>query len=141
IGASIEDEHMAPGFQIPLSFMIEGGEKHTWLHSWDRSKPGLIIVDRSGKRYANEAQSYHLFVEAMQRNNDGANIAPSYIICDQDHLLKYGFGLIRPGTKNVSRYIKNGYLLKGDTLKELAEAAAIDGDQLTRTVENFNAAA
>jgi 3-oxosteroid 1-dehydrogenase len=141
IGAAVEQEHAAPGFHIPLSFMKEeDGSESIWLHSWDRAKPGLIIVNRDGRRFANEAQSYHNFVREMHRLN-GPEIAPSYVICDSDHLLKYGFGLIRPGTRNVKRYLENGYLLTGNTIDQLARAASINPEQTVKTVADFNEAA
>ena len=34
-------------------------------HFFDRGKPGYISVDRRGRRFVNEAKSYHVFVPAM----------------------------------------------------------------------------
>ena len=34
----------------------------------DRAKPGLIAVNGAGRRFVNEANSYHDFVEGMLRS-------------------------------------------------------------------------
>ena len=41
------------------------GTLGTFPHFVDRSKPGVITITRSGRRFVNEAQSYHDFCQAM----------------------------------------------------------------------------
>ena len=59
----------------------------------DRAKPGLIAVNGSGRRFVNEANSYHDFVEAMLRSQTTGPEHPSYLICDRSFIRDYGLGL------------------------------------------------
>jgi succinate dehydrogenase/fumarate reductase flavoprotein subunit len=98
----------------------------------DRAKPGLMAVDAAGKRFVNEACSYHDFVEAMFE----AGAIPAYLVCDSAFVRRYGLGMIRPLTRDVRRY--PGYVACADTLDELARAAGIDAAGLARSVERHN---
>jgi hypothetical protein len=53
----------------------------------------VIAVNRAGRRFVNESDSYHCFVEGMFANG-GAN-APCWLICDSDAMNNYGMGLAR----------------------------------------------
>jgi len=99
----------------------------------DRAKPGLIAVDAAGRRFVNEACSYHDFVEAMF----DAKAIPAYLVCDATFVRRYGLGMVHPRTRNPRKY--GDYLACGDTLDELARAAGIDAAGLKRSVERHNA--
>ncbi len=43
------------------------GSRGVMPHFIDRAKPGVIAVTRDGKRFANEGNSYHDFVQAMMK--------------------------------------------------------------------------
>jgi succinate dehydrogenase/fumarate reductase flavoprotein subunit len=135
LGAAVNTEHNAPGFLVPQSIMRNAdGVIDRWLHSWDRAKPGQIAVNLQGKRFANEAQSYHKFCQEMQK----ASAIPAYLICDAAHLKKWGYGLIRPGARNLKRYIDNSYLKVGETIEALADVIKVDPATLKDTVRRFN---
>src|SRR2546428_4492266 len=72
----------------------------------DRAKPGLIAVGASGKRFTDEAVSYHEFTRAMYRTGN----VPAWLICDRKFIWKYGLGMIRPMTPSLRRYLDSGYL-------------------------------
>lgn len=104
----------------------------------DRSKPGIISVGRDGRRFVNESLSYHQFVAAMYAaNKDGATI-PAFEVTDADGLRKYGLGMVRPGGRGLASFLADGYLVRADTLAELAAALEIDADGLMATVERMN---
>jgi hypothetical protein len=137
VGATIDQRHDAPAFLVVLSFMKDPtGRESVWIHSYDRGKPHLIIVNREGKRFANEATAYHNFVLAMHT----APAVPAYLICDRTQIRKYGCGLIRPGTPFIGKYVKRGYLTQGNTIRELAIASGIDPAGLEQTVTDYNRA-
>jgi 3-oxosteroid 1-dehydrogenase len=137
LGAAVNTEHDAPAFLVPQSIMRNrDGTVDRWLHSWDRAKPGQICVNVEGRRFANEAQSYHKFCQEMQR----AKAIPAFLICDAKHLKKWGYGLIRPGARNLKPYIESGYLKAGDTLETLAKNIKVDAFNLKETVGQFNIA-
>jgi len=99
---------------------------------FDRAKPGLIAVDAAGKRFVNEACSYHDFVEAMLE----ARVIPAYLVCDAMFVRRYGLGMVHPRTRNVRRHAT--YFACADTLDELARSAGIDAAGLKRSVERHN---
>jgi 3-oxosteroid 1-dehydrogenase len=135
VGATIDRKHDAPAFLVVLSFMQgRAGRESLWIHSYDRGKPHLIIVNKDGKRFANEATAYHNFVLAMY----AAEAVPAYLICDKTQIRKYGCGLIRPGTPFLKKYVRRGYLTRGDTIHQLALASGIDPSGLEQTVAAYN---
>jgi 3-oxosteroid 1-dehydrogenase len=136
-GAAVDQKHDAPAFLVVLSCMRDAaGHESVWIHSYDRGKPHLIIVNREGKRFANEATAYHNFVLGMY----AANAVPAYLICDRTQIRKYGCGLIRPGTPFIEKYVKRGYLTRANTLRELAAASGIDPVGLEDTIARYNRA-
>jgi succinate dehydrogenase/fumarate reductase flavoprotein subunit len=104
----------------------------------DRAKPGSIIVDRTGRRFANEAVSYHEFVRAMYRANQTSQSIPAWMICDRDFIKHYGLGQIRPRTPSLRRHIENGYLIEAADAEALAERIDAPPKALRATIERFN---
>jgi succinate dehydrogenase/fumarate reductase flavoprotein subunit len=137
-GAVVDQDHDAPAYLVVLSIMNNAtGPDSVWIHSYDRGKPHLVIVDRDGKRFASESTAYHNFVLTMYQ----ANAVPAYMICDRTQIRKYGCGLIRPGTPFLGRYVKNGYLTRATTIRGLAEASGINPAGLDATIAAYNRAA
>jgi 3-oxosteroid 1-dehydrogenase len=115
------------------------GSLAVWPHIvLDRAKPGLIAVGLDGRRFCNEAVSYHDFTRAMYQAHSLQACIPAYLICDRHFLWKYGLGLIRPQTYRLNRYIKNGYLKQGHTLAELAGVIGVSAENLIATVARYN---
>ena len=104
----------------------------------DRAKPGSIIVDRTGRRFANEAVSYHEFVRAMYRANQTSHSVPAWMICDRDFIHRYGLGLIRPRTPRLRRYIDDGYLIEATDAEALADRIGAPPAALRSTIERVN---
>jgi hypothetical protein len=104
----------------------------------DRSKPGLIAVDRQGERFTNEAVSYHEFVRAMYRADRTRPAIPAWLVCDARFLRKYGLGMIRPRMLSVRRFVGSGYLLQAPTLEDLARQAGLNADRFAATVRRYN---
>jgi succinate dehydrogenase/fumarate reductase flavoprotein subunit len=106
----------------------------------DRAKPGLIAVGADGRRFVDEAVSYHEFVRAMYRAHErGATTVPAYLICDRTFLWTYGLGMIRPHTRRLGRYLRHGYLKDASSIEELAARTRIDRAGLVDTVARHNA--
>ncbi len=100
----------------------------------DRAKPGLVAVGRSGRRFTDEAASYHEFTRAMYRT---ANV-PAWLVCDRRFLWKYGLGMIRPMTLRLAPHIASGYLQPADTIEALALAIGVAPEGLIDTVRRHN---
>lgn len=126
---------------LPVSRLPGGtGVESVWPHLVDRQKPGFIAVSRSGRRFVDESSSYHDFVPGMIRasEQEGEPEAIAWIIADSRAIRRWGMGFVRPWPVPKGRYLRNGYLLRGRTLAELAAHAGIDPRGLEDTVRRFN---
>jgi 3-oxosteroid 1-dehydrogenase len=88
----------------------------------DRAKPGLVAIGRSGRRFTDEAASYHEFTRGMYRTGN----VPAWLVCDRRFLWRYGLGMIRPMTFVLKPHLENGYLKRARTLSELAATIGVD---------------
>ena len=141
VGARVWDRNADNAFWTPVSrFVRRNGSEGIFPHTvTDRAKPGVIAVNQRGRRFANEAVSYHEFVRSMFRAHNESPSIPSYLICDRRFLWKYGLGAVKPFSLSLREYIKSGYLAKGQTVRALALALRIDPDSLEASVRRFNA--
>ena len=105
----------------------------------DRAKPGLVAVGAHGKRFVNEAVSYHEFVRAMLRAHQSARCIPALLVCDRRFIWKYGLGMIRPATLRLRSFVDRGYLKSARTLEDLAVRIGVDPTGLAETVREHNA--
>jgi succinate dehydrogenase/fumarate reductase flavoprotein subunit len=139
-GAAIEDDHAAPMFWSPVSNTAWfAGGRGAYPHlALDRSKPGLIAVNAAGRRFVNEALSYHEFVAGMYRSHETVPSIPAWLVCDRDFLHKYGIGRIPPGRRRWNWAVRQGYLVEAPTLEALAEKIGVDAAGLRETVEQSN---
>jgi succinate dehydrogenase/fumarate reductase flavoprotein subunit len=130
-----------PAFWAPCSIrQRKDGTTAVFPHFvFDRAKPGILTVNQNGDRFVNESLSYHEFGKAMLNPDNKAT--PAYIIADTAAITKYGLGMVRLGGDPLSPYLKDGYLIKGNTLAELASKLAIPEANLKAAVAQMNAAA
>ncbi len=136
----IAEDQKSPALWMPSSAMPQpDGQLAVFPHIMlDRAKPGLIAVNSAGVRFVNEANSYHDFVEGMLRSHRTTPSIPSFLICDRSFIRDFGIGLIHPGTRDLTRFIKSGYLLQGNSIANLAQATGVDGGALAGTIERHN---
>lgn len=142
LGATTADELPNAAAWVPISRPVRpDGTLGTFPHFVDRSKPGVIAVTRSGRRFVNESNSYHDFCQAMvarcQAESPGGEIC-AFFIADHRAFRKYGLGYAKPAPVPFGRELKTGYITRGDTLAELGAQLGIDPEQLDRTVKAFN---
>ncbi|MBP2228754.1 succinate dehydrogenase/fumarate reductase flavoprotein subunit [Azospirillum agricola] len=104
----------------------------------DRCKPGMVTVNKAGKRFVDESTSYHLFGRAMFESNRTVPTIPAFLITDSEGLRKYGLGMVHPGGKKLEPFLRDGYLTMGATLDELAGKLDIDATGLRETVARMN---
>jgi len=140
-GAVLEQGNLGAAFLTPVSVRRrqDGGEEVFPHLGTDRAKPGIIAIDGSGRRFVNEALSYHDFVTGMWRGRDGTPAVPGWLICDAAALRRNGMGLVRPAPFPRRPFLRDGYLLTGATLAELAGRMGVEAAALERTVSTFNA--
>ena len=114
------------GDGLPMKFLFQG----------ERSHPGAIMVNRTGKRFTNEAANYNAFGAAFHIQDvtkfEYSNL-PCWSICDQTCIDKYGFIQTGPGEPVLD------FVTQSPTLEGLAKKLDIPGDALQATVARWNA--
>ncbi|MEQ9639131.1 MAG: FAD-dependent oxidoreductase [Alphaproteobacteria bacterium] len=140
-GGTVHAGDIEAAFWTPVSWFTNAeGRQVKFPHTvTDRGKPGLIAVNRQGRRFTNEAVSYHEFVRAQLRADNVGHAVPAHLICDKNFLWKYGLGAVKPMTGNRKPYLDAGYLIEAPTLAGLATKLGLDPAALLETVERFNA--
>ncbi|MFQ5699405.1 MAG: FAD-binding protein [Myxococcota bacterium] len=139
VGAALElmdDAWWGPTTVVP-------GETHARMLVIEKSLPGSILVDRSGRRFVNEAAPYIDVVNAMYgKGGDGELHLPTYLIFDATYRKNYPCGPLFPGAQwpdwMLPRRFKSGYLAKAQSLDELARMLDIDAAGLREQVETVN---
>lgn len=139
-GAALGTGLDSPALWMPCS-ILKGrhGSELMWPHIiLDRAKPGLIAVNSAGKRFVNEANSYHDFVMGMLQSQPEADSVPSYLICDRTFIRDYILGMVFTGTRRLKRFVDAGYVVEAENLQELASKIKANPDNLARTVTEHN---
>ena len=127
---------------MPVSRVpFKNGEFGVFPHLLDRYKPGIIGVLKNGQRFTNESNSYHDVGAALIRACAGQKETAMWLVCDKATIGKYGLGYAKPAPMPLGGLVRNGYLVKGDTLAELANNAGIDAAGLMQTVRDYNVGA
>lgn len=119
---------------LPAGAFGKSGEGYPFMHNADIATPNLMFVDKSGKRFINEANSYMEIGETLY----DLGAIPAFVIFDDRHLKTYGFGPLLAGMKPIDKWLEEGFLIKADTIEELARKAGIDPAGLVAQVERFN---
>jgi succinate dehydrogenase/fumarate reductase flavoprotein subunit len=133
-GGMIDGKNVANGVWSVVSTMDKpDGSKAIYAHLIDMAKPGCIAVDKSGKRFGNEASN--TFVEYMHK----AGAVPAWLVADAPFVKKYGLGLSLPGGGAIKKLVAAGYLIEGATLAELAARIGVDAASLAETASAMNA--
>jgi succinate dehydrogenase/fumarate reductase flavoprotein subunit len=140
VGAAVEDDHASPAFWTPVSATgwLAGGRGAFPHLVLDRAKPGLVAVNAAGRRFVDEAASYHEFVIGMQRSHTTVPTIPAWLVCDRAFVEKYGLGRVPPGRRSRRQFIKSGYLVEATSLETLARKIGVDAAGLQQTVQQHN---
>lgn len=140
VGGSLSENNKNAAFYAPVSIMKNSdGTTTRFPHLiMDRQKPGLVAVNQAGKRFVNEASSYHEFVEAMYESNENSPAIPAFLICDHLFLKRFGLGLVRPGPRSLHPFIESGYLVKDKSIAGLAAKLGLPPEALQTTIAKMN---
>ena len=140
VRAAVDESLPNAAAWVPISRPVKAdGTLGTFPHFVDRSKPGIIAVTRSGRRFVNEANSYHDFCQAMYKQCTAESTEVcAFFVGDHRTLRKYGIGFAKPFPMPYKQLIKNGYLFRGRSIAELAKAIGADPDAMEKTVREFN---
>ncbi len=103
---------------------------------WGRGAPASIVVNRKGRRFANEALPYNDFPKAFGQFDPQAiefpNAAPGFLVFDRTVRDAQRILSMLPGEPDP------GWVTKADTIGDLAEAAGIDRAGLEAEVARWN---
>lgn len=144
VGASVAfmDGSWGVPCYLPAPFDPAAGMKLDYLgNDWGlyRGCPNSIIVNKYGKRFANESMAYAPFNRTFAQWDSGkleyTNI-PAFFICDSEYTTYYAL----PGQKAPGDPLPE-LVVQADTLEELAEKLGIDATGLVAEIEAFNAEA
>lgn len=137
IGAELrnmQSSWCAPVFRVP-------GEDRARLSAIERALPGSIMVNRDGRRFLNEAASYHVVAQKMiEGERNGEKTSPAWFVFDATYRSKYPAGALYPilpdwaQMKGVRETMK-----KAATVQELAAAIGVPAATLQATLARFNA--
>ncbi|WP_280306016.1 3-oxosteroid 1-dehydrogenase [Nocardia neocaledoniensis] len=121
--------------------IFKGGKP--WFALAERNLPGTIMVNDRGERFGNESAPYVEAVHTMyggeygQGAGPGENI-PAWLVFDQRYRNRYIFAGLQPGQRFPSRWLENDYIVKADSIEELAERIGVPAENLAATVTRFN---
>ncbi|WP_245798754.1 FAD-binding protein [Sphingopyxis flava] len=141
-GADTENLDMAvwvptslnPDGSLPAGTKAKDGANYPFMHVGEIAVPHYMWVDRTGKRFVNEANSYMELGEAMYQND----AVPAFAIFDDRAMKNYAYGTLMPGMKPIKEWLESGFLVKADTIEELAAKTGIDPAGLAAQVERYN---
>jgi succinate dehydrogenase/fumarate reductase flavoprotein subunit len=139
VGAAFVSDVTCPAAWAPVSvFKGRGRRRRMFPHLRGMGLPGIVAVDRHGRRFTNESNSYHDFGQGLLRANAHEDGDFAFLVCDALTMHRYGLGYAKPWPMPRLRYRWNGYLIVGRTLERLATKLGIDPDGLTEAIEEYN---
>lgn len=140
----------------PLSFTMDFGGRRTiarYEHFAEAGEPcAFIIVDKYGRRFTDDGQLKHhaLYYELALYDSQRLDYPriPSYWIFDVNRLKHGPLPVIGSGptgahqvykwSKDNGEEIERGWIVQGDTVRELARKLDIDAGTLEKTVSTYN---
>lgn len=114
---------------------LRDGRQIGTLLRFERQGPGSLMVDRHGKRFANESQNYNDLARSLHSWDSAAYAplhSPVHVVFDHRYLEEYGVLSHRAGMATPP------WLQEGATLEELAVRIGVPQDALRDTVQRFN---
>lgn len=139
-GAALVEDLPNAAAWVPVSRVPCGeGRFGVFPHFIDRAKPGIIAVSPEGMRFTNEADSYHDFVQALQRQTPPGRPCRAFLIADHRAIRRYGMGFVKPAPFPLGPHLRSGYLIRAATPAGLAARLGLPVEHFTATLERFNA--
>jgi succinate dehydrogenase/fumarate reductase flavoprotein subunit len=124
-----------PALHVPGE-AVDGVTHYRPLHG-ERAQPGAIMVDRSGRRFVDEAQNYGDVGRAMRAAGSGSpeGSGPFWLVFDAAYRRRYPVGPLEPDTPDPD------WLARAGDLDALGETIGTAPGVLPGTVTRFNAGA
>ncbi|PNG23199.1 FAD-dependent oxidoreductase, partial [Streptomyces cahuitamycinicus] len=135
LGAALdlmEDAWWGPAIPIP-------GRPYFCLA--ERTLPGGLLVNGSGRRFVNEAAPYSDVVHTMYDVHDTDPAIPCWLVVDQNYRNRYLFKDVLPTLPFPDSWYDSGAAHKEWTLDALAASIGVPAAALRTSVNRFNAQA
>ncbi|GAA4540700.1 MULTISPECIES: 3-oxosteroid 1-dehydrogenase [Streptomyces] len=107
----------------------------------ERTLPGGLLVNGSGRRFVNEAAPYSDVVHTMYDVHDTDPAIPCWLITDQNYRNRYLFKDVLPALPFPDSWYDSGAAHKEWTLDALAASIGVPAAALRTSVNRFNAQA
>ena len=110
----------------------------------EKSFPGSCVVNRDGKRFANESQNYMAFQKDLFKTHTEEHPnAPAWHVFDATFRENFMVGplmtkALKPDSQIPKKWFDEGFVAKADTIRELADMLGIDADGLEETIGKMN---
>lgn len=130
----MEHAWWSPAIRVP-------GKERPYAIFTERNLPGMVIVNKSGKRFENEAAPYTDGVTEMYRADSPHDQAiPAYVVFDARFRFKYPFGPVMPGymLPDFLLFGVRDVLVKASNLEKLAKKIHVDAENLKETIHKNN---
>ncbi len=144
IGAATE--HTDAGWWMPTMHMpMPAASNFEEIHqaAFDVGRPHSVCVNRTGRRFVDEACGYDDFGKGMvaDQQKTGAN-CPCWLVFDSRFRSSFAAGGFMPAAVMPDRVIPrewwDHYIFKADTLQALAAKIQVPAEALTATVASMN---
>lgn len=138
VGGALRGDVASPVAWVPVSDVPSpDGGTTPYPHFFDRSKPGFIILDRTGRRFASEALSYHDLGPLIAARPGGE----AFLIGDARAVRRHGIGAARPWPATNGALRRAAYLVREPTPDALARRLGLDPSAVVRSLATWNASA
>ena len=130
---NLSEAWWSPAIQVPGE-TIDGAPMYRLVLT-ERARPGSLIVDGRGRRFADEAQNYNDLGRALHEFDPTAFTfprVPAWMLFDGAYRRRYTVGPIRRGAPDPA------WLERADDVGALARRIGVPDAALVETVERFN---
>jgi succinate dehydrogenase/fumarate reductase flavoprotein subunit len=112
-----------------------GGAPYYRMLFLEYTRPGCLLVDQNGRRFADEAQNYNDLGRALLEFSPTFQLprVPAWLIFDSAFRRRYGLGQVLPARGEDPEYIA-----RAESWAELAALIGVPAQPLGATVERFN---
>jgi succinate dehydrogenase/fumarate reductase flavoprotein subunit len=139
VGGQVERDFPDSGAWAPVSLVRHAdGRVARFPHLAERAKPGIIAVLRNGRRFTNEARSYHDVMRGLFAAVPPGEEVCAWLVCDHRFQRRYGLGFAKPFPFPLGPVLRSGYLARGNTPEELARACGLEPEGLAATLAEYN---
>jgi succinate dehydrogenase/fumarate reductase flavoprotein subunit len=134
-GARIDETLPNAAAWVPVSQVPRpDGSFGLFPHFIDRAKPGVIAVTPKGRRFVNEGNSYHDFIQALFAQKETS----AWLVTDHRAIRAYGLGFVKPWPLPLGPHLQSGYLISGSSFTDLAAKMKINEIEFEKTLIRFN---